>query len=228
MNKPYIVGINGGSASGKTHFLDKLLETFDPRQICLISQDNYYKPRELQPVDEKGYFNFDTPYSIDFEQYCTDIKKIQQGETVYRKEYIFNNPNKTPRILTFIPAPVVVVEGIFVLYHPELANLLDLKIFIDAKDYIKLTRRIIRDKEERGYDLDDVLYRYKKHVMPTYEKYIAPFKDDSDLIVPNNENFDKAIEVIKHFLSTKVSPTPDDKPWAFEDKILDSNYLERK
>jgi|SRR5690554_215374 len=204
MNKPYLVGITGGSASGKTLFLDKLLNFFDPNQICLISQDNYYKPRNLQPLDDLGIPNFDTPDSIDFKQYADDIRKIQNGETVNRQEYTFNNPNKTGKMLTFAPAPVVLVEGIFVLYYPELADLLDLKIFIDAKDYIKVKRRILRDKIERGYDLDDVLYRYEKHVMPTYEKYIEPFKHDADLIIPNNRGFDKALDIIKSYLRDKV------------------------
>lgn len=203
MKKPFIVGITGGSASGKTLFLERLLSSFDPGEVCLISQDNYYKPRHQQPVDSQGIHNFDTPFSIDFEQYATDIRKIQEGETVYREEYTFNNAAKKPKMLTFAPAPVVVVEGIFVLYYPELADLLDLKIFIDAKDHIKLKRRIIRDKVERGYDLDDVLYRYEMHVMPTYEKYIEPFKSESDLIVTNNQSFDRALDVIRTYLRAK-------------------------
>jgi uridine kinase len=206
MTKPFIIGITGGSASGKTLFLDRLLHSFEPGQVCLISQDNYYKPRHQQPVDERGIQNFDTPHSIDFEAYASDIRKIQEGKSITRQEYTFNNPNKKPRMLTFEPAPVVVVEGIFVLYYPELVNLLDLKVYIDAKDHIKLKRRIVRDKVERGYDLDDVLYRYEKHVMPTYEKYIAPFKHDADLIVPNNSDFGKALEVIKTFLRFKIDP----------------------
>jgi len=204
MKKPFIVGITGGSASGKTLFLERLLSSFDPGEVCLISQDNYYKPRHLQPIDAQGVHNFDTPHSIDFEQYASDIRKIQSGETVYREEYTFNNASKKPKMLTFAAAPVVVVEGIFVLYYPELAELLDLKIFIDAKDHIKLKRRIIRDKVERGYDLDDVLYRYEMHVMPTYEKYIKPFKNEADLIVPNNSSFDKAMDVVRTYLRSKT------------------------
>ncbi|MBS9524361.1 uridine kinase [Litoribacter ruber] len=204
MNKPYIVGITGGSASGKTLFLERLLNSFEPHQVCLISQDNYYKPRHQQPLDDRGIHNFDTPHSIDFEQYAEDIRKIHNGETVYRQEYTFNNPNKIPKMLEFKPAPVVVVEGIFVLYYPELADLLDLKVFIDAKDYIKLKRRIVRDKVERGYDLDDVLYRYEKHVMPTYEKYIEPFKHEADIIVPNNDSFDRALDLVKSYLKLKA------------------------
>lgn len=204
MQKPYIVGITGGSASGKTTFLRQLLASFPAEAVCLISQDNYYRPRELQPKDENGVVNFDLPSSIDQSQYSKDILKISQGQTVSRKEYTFNNPAVIPKDLTFKPAPIVVVEGIFVFYFEEVARLLDLKVYIDAKEYVKLQRRIIRDKVERGYDLDDVLYRYTNHVAPTYEKFIKPYKQDADLIIPNNNNFEKGLDVLVSYLNTKI------------------------
>ena len=203
--KPYIVGITGGSASGKTLFLKRLMTDFKETEICLISQDNYYLPRHEQPVDENGVSNFDLPESIDFEAYARDISKLREGETVTRQEYVFNNPNSIPAQLEFKPSPVIVVEGIFVLYFSIISDLLDLKIFIEAKDHIKLKRRIIRDKMERGYDLDDVLYRYEKHVIPTYEKYIAPYKHNSDVIIPNNSNFNTALDVMVTFLKSRVN-----------------------
>ncbi len=199
------MGVTGGSGSGKTLFLKKLLGKFNPEDICLISQDNYYLPRDMQPKDENGVSNFDTPQSIDLDAYINDISTLLDGRKVIRKEYMYNHPDAIPDMLEFQPAPVIIVEGIFVLYYSRLSNLLDLKIFIDAKDHIKLKRRIIRDKEERGYDLDDVLYRYEKHVIPTYEKYIEPFRHESDLIIPNNSNFDKALEVLIAFLKTRVT-----------------------
>jgi uridine kinase len=204
MNRPYIVGITGGSASGKTMFLRSLLSAFSSDEISLISQDNYYKPRHEQPIDENGIYNFDTPQSIDFELYAQHIKDLRSGKQVIKQEYTFNNPKVTPEMLTFQPAPVIVVEGIFVFYFPEIAHLLDLKVFIDAAEHIKLKRRIVRDKDERGYDLEDVLYRYEKHVMPTYEKYIAPFKSDADVIVPNNLHFEKALDMLVTYLKNKI------------------------
>jgi len=111
-----------------------------------------------------------------------------------------------PRQLAFRPAPIVVVEGIFVFYFEEVAKLLDLKVYIDAKEYIKLQRRITRDRVERGYDLDDVLYRYTNHVAPTYEKYIKPYKNDADIIIPNNNHFERGLEVITSFLNAKITP----------------------
>jgi uridine kinase len=204
MSTPYVVGITGGSASGKTMFLKRLINAFGQRQICLVSQDNYYKPREQQPLDEMGIPNFDTPFSLDFDAFALDISNLKNGKTVERPEYMYNNPQVQSRMLTFYPAPLIVVEGLFVFYFPPVANQLDLKIFIDAKEYIKLSRRIKRDQEERGYGIEDVLYRYEKHVAPTYEKYIKPFKHEADLIVPNNGNFDKAVDVLTAFLKTKA------------------------
>ncbi|MCC9165964.1 uridine kinase [Pontibacter harenae] len=204
MQKPFIVGITGGSASGKTTFLNKLLSSFAPENICLISQDNYYKAKEHQSTDENGVVNFDLPSCIDGEAYAHDILKVSRGETVYRTEYTFNNPNVVPKQLEFRPAPIVVVEGIFVFYFEEVANLLDLKVYIDAKEYIKLQRRILRDKIERGYDLDDVLYRYTNHVAPTYEKYIKPYKYDADIIIPNNNHFEHGLEVLTTYLNAKI------------------------
>ncbi len=205
MNKPYTVGITGGSGSGKTLFLDKLIDSFKPEDVCLISQDNYYKEIHLQHKDENGIENFDIPESFDFDAYESDLKKLQSGQTVERPEYTFNNSEQEPKMMQFKPAPVIVVEGIFVFHHPSFANLLDLKIFIDAKEHLMLKRRILRDKVERGYDLDDVLYRYENHVMPAYDKYIGPYKQEADLVIPNNTNFDKALEVIHHFLAHKSS-----------------------
>jgi uridine kinase len=204
MQKPFIVGITGGSASGKTTFLKKLLASFRPEDICLISQDNYYHDRELQTTDPNGVINFDLPSCINAHEYAQDILRISRGETVIRKEYTFNNPAVVPQELVFKPAPIVVVEGIFVFYFEEVARLLDLKVYIDAKEYIKLHRRILRDKVERGYELDDVLYRYTHHVAPTYEKYIKPFKNDADIIIPNNNHFENGLEVLVSFLNTKI------------------------
>lgn len=204
MIKPYIIGITGGSASGKTLFLNTLIKSFPNKEICLISQDNYYRARELQPIDDMGIKNFDTPNSIDYEQFAHDIRELLAGRTVSKLEYAFNNPEAKPEVLTFSPAPIIVVEGIFVFYYPEVASLLDLKIFIDAKEYIKLSRRIIRDRDERGYDLEDVLYRYDRHVAPTYEKYIAPFKSDADLVIPNNNHFKNAMDVLVVYLNNKL------------------------
>lgn len=200
MKKPFTLGITGGSGSGKTRFLEGLASRFSADQLCLVSQDNYYKPRDQQPLDENKVKNFDLPESIDREALHRDLLQLKGGEVVNKKEYTFNNPAIDPKVLTFRPTPILVVEGLFVQYFDEIAHELDLRIFIEAKDHVKFGRRIKRDRIDRGYDLDDVLYRYQYHVMPVYETLIEPLKHQADLIVPNDSGFDRALEVITGYL----------------------------
>lgn len=202
--QPFIVGITGGSASGKTSFLRDIMSAFTDEQICLISQDNYYRQRHLIPLDDQGIHNFDLPETIDHHLYAQHIGQLRRGENVQQLEYTFNNPNVMPQLLTFRPAPIIIVEGIFVFHFRELADQMDLKIFIDAKNSIKLERRVRRDAEERGYDLDDVMYRWKYHVKPTYRQFIKPYRAEADIVIPNNVHYQKALAVIIAFLKTKV------------------------
>jgi len=203
-NHPFIIGITGGSASGKTLFLTRLMEQFDTDDICLLSQDNYYRPKEHQTKDENGIENFDLPSAIDDVAFAADVEKLRSGEIVTREEYTFNNSEKIPNLLHFYPKKILVVEGIFVFHFPEVAKLLDLKIFIDAQDKIKLKRRIKRDNEERGYDLQDVMYRWKYHVKPTYEAFIRPHKRSCDIVIPNNQHFEKGLQVIVSYLKSNA------------------------
>jgi uridine kinase len=204
MPQPYTIGITGGSGSGKTFFINELASHFRPEEICLISQDHYYKPREVQFTDVRGVKNFDLPSSIDQNDFAADILKLKSGQTIIKKEYTFNNPNVQPRLLEFAPAPILIVEGLFVQYFPEIVKELDLRIFIEARDYVKLTRRIRRDSEERGYDLNDVLYRYQNHVMPIYDSLIEPLKHQADLIIPNNDHFEHALHVLVRALKSHL------------------------
>ncbi|WP_337043270.1 uridine kinase [Emticicia sp. 17c] len=202
--KAYVVGITGGSASGKTYFLNQLLKSFSEEETCLISQDNYYRPQAQVPKDLNNVENYDLPEAINFELYAQHIEDLKNGKVVNQKEYTFNNPTVVPKILTFKPAPIIVVEGIFVFHSPEVSRLLDLKVFIDAREHVKIKRRIIRDGNERGYDLTDVLYRWENHVAPTYEKFIEPTKYDADIIINNNTHFEKGLDILTSFLKTKL------------------------
>ncbi|MBX2915579.1 MAG: uridine kinase [Cyclobacteriaceae bacterium] len=204
MSKPFTIGITGGSGSGKTYFLQGLSACFGAHEICLISQDNYYKPRDQQPIDENGIKNFDLPVSIDRDAFRHDLLLLKSGQNVIKQEYTFNNPLAKTQMLEFKSAPIIVVEGLFVQYFEEISNELDLRIFIEAKDHVKLGRRIKRDQVERGYDIDDVLYRYQYHVMPVYERLIEPLKHHADLVIPNNSKFERALEVLVAFLKSRL------------------------
>lgn len=205
MFNPLIIGITGGSGSGKSLFLYELLKNFSDSEVCLLTQDNYYKKRDLQPIDANGIKNFDLPESIEHERLYRDILSLKNGNEVQLTEYTFNNPNVAARKLTFKPAPVLIVEGIMVFYWEKIRSLIDLSVFIEAKDLIKVKRRIIRDAKERGYDLDDVLYRYEHHVTPFYEQFLQPLKSEVDLIIPNNIDFRKGMEVLSGFIKNHLA-----------------------
>src|SRR5688572_19579503 len=205
MQKPFTIGITGGSGSGKTYFIKNLAGRFKTDEITFISQDHYYKARDLQFTVERGVKNFDLPTAIERDRFHHDILKLKRGETLEILEYMFNNPKAKPSVITFKPAPIIIIEGLFVQYFEEIASELDLKIFIEAKDYIKLSRRILRDNDERGYDMHDVLYRYRHHVMPIYETLIKPLKHQADLIIPNNQNFHKALDILSVALKGKLN-----------------------
>lgn len=200
MQKPLIIGVTGGSGSGKTTFISELKKAFTRKELCVISQDDYYRPIDQQPIDNEGIEDFDRPKSIDKEAFVKDVKKLIKGKKVKRLEYVFNNKNVTPKTLVFKPAPIILVEGIFVFHFKKMQPLLDLKIFVDAKENLKVIRRIKRDKIERNYPLDDVLYRYEHHVMPTFEKYILPYRDEADIVVNNNAEMSKGLAVVKGFI----------------------------
>ena len=198
--KPYFLGISGGSASGKTYLLKHILERYPEEKLTLISSDNYYRSRDELPRDPDGEINFDHPDALDLDRLAADLDRISQGETVTIQEYTYNNPDIVPKELHYRPSPIILVEGLFVFYHPGISALLDLKIFVDADEHIRLSRRIRRDAAERGYQLDEVLAYYSKYVAPMYHKFIEPYKYECDLVLPNNQHMDRAVGVLENHL----------------------------
>lgn len=194
-NKPLIIGIAGGSGSGKTFFLNSFLHHFKNDEVTLLSQDDYYIPAGEMTQEENKLYNFDLPSTIDDEQFLIDIKKIIKGDVVYKKEYNFNNPLAVVKILEINPAPILIVEGLFILHFKEIAGLLDLSIFIEADEEVALQRRIKRDGMERGYPEDDVLYKWEQHVVPAYKEFLLPYKGVCNKVVINN--FDTPDDIIR-------------------------------
>ena len=185
--KPFVIGIAGGSGSGKTFFLKCFLNHFKEQEVCLLSQDDYYyRVGHNMTAEENKLYNFDQPSTIDNDQFLIDIKRLINGETVYQKEYTFNNPNAEPKLLEINSAPIVMVEGLFILHFKEIAEMLDLKIFIDTDEDIALQRRLKRDLIERGYPQEDVLYKWNNHVMPAFKDFLLPHKELCDKIITNN------------------------------------------
>jgi uridine kinase len=194
MNKPFIIGIAGGSGSGKTFFLKCFLEHFTHEEVSYISQDDYYiRVAHNMTKEENKLYNFDLPSTINHQQFEDDISKLIKGEAIVKEEYTFNNPDIIPKMMEIKPAPIVIIEGLFILHFKEIAKQLDLKIFIEADKGIALDRRLKRDLTERGYSHDDAMYKWINHVVPSYEEFLLPYRDECDQIILNNTHEAKDI-----------------------------------
>lgn len=204
--KPFIIGIAGGSGSGKTFFLNSFLHHFKNDEVTLVSQDDYYFPAGEMTQEENKLYNFDLPSTIDNEQFLLDIKKLIKGEVVYKKEYNFNNPLAIVKILEVNPAPIIIVEGLFILHFQEIAALLDYRIFVEADEAVALQRRIRRDGMERGYPEDDVRYKWDNHVVPAYKEFLLPYKSQADKLVINNLDTPEDIIRTTEEISTDLRP----------------------
>ena len=201
----FIIGISGGSGSGKTSFVKALKEKVKGLDVCFISLDNYYLPREKQYTDEEGIKNFDLPESINAESLKEDLKNLLSGQPVEKLEYVFNNEKATAQTITLHPAKIYIIEGLFIYHYKELKDVFDLKLYIHAKDNLKLIRRIRRDRIERNYPVEDVIYRYEHHVMPSYEKYILNYKEDVDIVINNNKSFDIALDLVSAYIQKRLA-----------------------
>lgn len=196
----YTIGITGGSGSGKSFLIEALRARFSEEQLAILSQDNYYRRREDQERDSEGIQNFDLPSSFVMNEFEQDFNLLLQGKSVTRTEYTYNNAAVEPDKIVVHPASVLIVEGLFVLSQENIRKRLDLKVFVDASNVVKVKRRILRDRVERNYPLEDVLYRYEKHVLPAYKHHIAPFKSEADVILNNNSSIDKALDLLSGFI----------------------------
>ncbi len=181
--QPYLIALAGGSGSGKTTMLHKLRDDFPSEQLCALNMDDYYHPREQQHVDDNGVKNFDLPSALDDAAFLRDLKQLLQWQPVQKPEYTFNNDQATPNVKTLTPAPIIAVEGLYLFHYQSLQGLWDYKVYIHCREAIRLTRRIHRDRIERNYPLDDVLYRYQYHVLPSHDQHINPYKGQADLII---------------------------------------------
>ncbi|KXK39542.1 MAG: uridine kinase [Bacteroidetes bacterium OLB9] len=151
--------------------------------------------------------NFDLPESIHIDEFYFDLVRLMNGMEVERQEYTYNNGTKEGTTLRFKPAPIIIVEGLFVFYDPKVFDLMDLRILIHATDTQKIIRRIKRDRVERNYPLEDVLYRYENHVLPSFESYIYPFIGKVDIVINNNKTYDMGRDLLLAYLREKIAST---------------------
>ncbi|MFT4660011.1 MAG: uridine kinase [Patiriisocius sp.] len=206
MAKPSIViGVSGGSGSGKTSILNHLLNQYQEGEMCIVSQDNYYKPIEEQSKDQNGEINFDLPEAIDLDRFLQDMIDLEAGRPVFHDEYTFNNADREAEKITVNPAKILIIEGLFIFHFQPIATKLNLKIFVDTKQDLRLSRRIKRDGEERGYSKETVNYQWENHVEPAYQNFLEPYKNDCQLVVENNGDLNLSIASVKKLIDDTLA-----------------------
>ena len=203
--KPYIVGIVGGSGSGKTSFLRELLARLPQGACSVVSQDNYYRSLDEQACDANGFPNFDLPTAIHRERFFEDMCALVRGETITRTEYTFNDRERQGVRITVQPADVLIMEGLFVFHYEEVRALIDLRVFIDAKEEVCKARRIKRDAHERGYLLEQVEYQWEHHVLPAYREFILPYREEAHIIVDNHGHYEPGLEALIQRVMAKIA-----------------------
>ncbi|WP_309640785.1 uridine kinase [Flavobacterium sp.] len=200
-----IIGIAGGTGSGKTTVVHQIMNELPETEVGIISQDSYYKDNSNLSFDERALINFDHPRAIDFDLLVKHLQELKAGNTVDQPVYSFVTHNRTDDTIFTHPRKVMIVEGILILAHPELRDLFDVKIFVHADSDERLIRRLKRDIAERGRDMDEVLNRYQTTLKPMHQQFIEPTKAFADIIIPNDKYNTVAIDVVRAVINQRIS-----------------------
>lgn len=202
-----IIGIYGGTGSGKTTIVNMIASHFSSNDIEIISQDSYYKDNSDISYEDRCKLNFDHPDAIDFNLLHKHIKNLRKGETVEQPIYDFKIHNRLKKTIQIKPKKILILEGILIMCHAEIRSIIDLKIFINANSKTRMERRIKRDIVERGRSRDEVLKRYIETLKPMHEKFIEPTKIYANYIIENQFNnklnIDELLEKMKLYLDEK-------------------------
>ena len=205
MNSVYVIGIAGGSGSGKSTFAARLREQF-PDSVALISCDNYYRAHDDIPLEERRKLNYDAPEALEFDLMVSHLRALKRGEAVDCPVYDFALHNRSDKILRIDPRPVIIVDGILILSDPALRETFDLRIYVETDADERILRRARRDMEVRGRHIDDIMAQYLTTVKPMHEQYVEPSKKHADLILNGGMN-PVALEIVagrvKDFLKNR-------------------------
>jgi len=199
-----IIGIAGGTASGKTTIVNKLKDFFG-NDVELISHDCYYKAHDDMPYEERAKLNYDHPSSFDTDLMIKDIMDLKAGKTIHRPVYDFSIHNRVPETVEVQPKKVILIEGILIFENKELRDLMDIKIFVDTDADERLMRRIVRDMEFRGRTIESILTQYKETVKPMHEEFVEPSKKYADIIIPRGGENVAAMSILKGHLNIMLN-----------------------
>jgi len=192
----YIIGIAGGSGSGKTSVVKKIIQSFPDESVRVLSQDAYYKDNGVLTQEQREQINFDHPDSIEFSLLRKHLAELTAGETIEMPTYSYITCTRQKDTIPIVPGKVIIVEGILIFTDPELRTLLDLKVFVDTQADERIIRIIQRDVNERGRGLDKSIQHYQKFVKPMHEIFIEPSKKYADIIIPEGGHNAKGIDIL--------------------------------
>ncbi len=201
MKRPIIIGICGGTGSGKSTVVEKIIENIDDKNYSIIKHDDYYKQNDDLSMEERVKINYDHPFSLDNELLKQNIQDLIDGKTITKPLYDFTVHNRKQETETIVPTEFIIIDGILIFEDAELRKIMDFKIFVDTDADIRILRRIKRDIEERGRTLDSVINQYIKTVKPSHEQFIEPYKKYADIIIPHGGKNTVAID----FITTKIN-----------------------
>jgi uridine kinase len=194
--KPFIIGVAGGTGSGKTTVTEKVLEAAGVGSVATLAQDSYYRDQtDLEPSERKK-INYDHPDAFDWDLLVAHLEALRDDEPVFSPIYDFTNDNRSGNTVPVMPAPIIVLEGILVLYDPRLRDLFNLKIFVDADPDVRFIRRLERDVRERGRTPENVIHHYLESIRPSHLQFTEPTKRYADLIIPHGGMNEPALEMI--------------------------------
>ncbi|MAQ92663.1 MAG: uridine kinase [Rhodothermaceae bacterium] len=191
-----VIGIAGGSGSGKTTVQRRVMERFGTRRIALLDHDAYYRPLDHLSPEQRARFNFDHPDALESDLMVAHLDRLIAGEAVEKPTYSFETHSRLEATQTVEPRPVVLVEGILVLAEPALRERMDVKLFVDAAPDVRLMRRMERDLHERGRSVESVLEQYRRTVRPMHLEFVEPSKRHADVIIPRGGQNQVAIDMV--------------------------------
>ncbi|MEX0723199.1 MAG: uridine kinase [Gracilimonas sp.] len=204
MSKPLIIGVAGGSGSGKTTVVNYICEEFSRDNILRIEHDAYYRELKHLPFEERIKQNFDHPASLETELMIRHLEALMEGYPVEVPVYDFERHTRKEETITATPSDVILVDGILIFSEPDLLKLMDVKIFVDTDDDVRLLRRLQRDIQERGRSLDGVLSQYEKFVRPMHLEFVEPSKRYADIIIPRGGKNKVALEMVSALIRGKM------------------------
>jgi len=200
-----IIGICGGTGSGKTTIARSIVETVGQEKVVLVEQDSYYRNLGDMPLDERHQANFDHPDSIDSEMMVNHLLRLKQGLTVEMPVYDMKTHTRTEEIVVIEPRPVVIVEGILIFSEPRVLDVIDIRIFVDTPDDVRLMRRMRRDVGERGRTWQMTLDQYERTIRPMHFEFVEPSKRNAHIIVPEGSNSGVTIEFLCGMIREKLN-----------------------